>query len=186
MEQVELLRFLLDTLESQRIPYMLVGSLASGVFGQGRLTHDIDVVAALTSENIETFCQAFPGPDFYVSLPAAREAVARQGQFNIIHPSSGNKIDLVLPRQDAWGRSQLQRRREEFILPGRTGFVASPEDVILGKLWYYQIGEHDKHLRDIASMLTVGEVQIDRAYIQHWAQTLGLTEIWDAVLARIG
>ena len=42
MEQVELLKHAVAILESQQIPYLLVGSLASGVYGQPRLTHDID------------------------------------------------------------------------------------------------------------------------------------------------
>jgi hypothetical protein len=33
--------------------------------------------------------------------------------------------------------------------------LCAREDVIVKKLWFYQMGESDKHLRDIASMLKV-------------------------------
>ena len=173
MDQAELLTYALDVLESQGRTYLLVGSLASGVFGQARLTHDIDIVVDLPINAVNDFCQAFPDPEFYVSLPAAEDAVRRGGQFNVIHPTSGNKIDFMMPRRDAWGREQLARRREQPILPGRQGYVASPEDVILGKLWYYQEGEHDKHLRDIVSMLQLSGDEIDREYIRTWSERLG-------------
>lgn len=82
------------------------------------------------------------------------------------------------------GRSQVSRRRREEILPGRPGYTAAPEDVILGKLWYYQVGGSEKHLRDIAAMLQVSGPEIDVAYIEHWAQQLGVTEEWRTVLGR--
>lgn len=43
MEQADLLRRVIDALEDQRIVYLLVGSLASGVYGEPRLTADVDV-----------------------------------------------------------------------------------------------------------------------------------------------
>ena len=186
MEQDELLRHVVDILEEQGITYLLVGSLASGVYGEPRLTHDIDVVVELRLDQVARLCDAFPAADYYVSQQAAREAVAGGGQFNVIHPASGNKIDFMIARQDAWGRSQVSRRRREQILPGRPGYAAAPEDVIIGKLWYYQDGGSEKHLRDIAAMLQVSGEEIDREYVNHWAQQLGFVETWQAVLGRLG
>ena len=185
MEQNELLRHVVNILEEQGITYLLVGSLASGVYGEPRLTHDIDVVVDLRPEQVARLCEACPAVDYYVSQQAAREAVARGGQFNVIHPASGNKIDFMMARADAWGRSQISRRRREEILPGRPGYTAAPEDVIIGKLWYYQEGGAEKHLRDIAAMLQVSGSEIDNPYIDHWARQLGLTEPWQAVLDRL-
>jgi hypothetical protein len=186
VEQDELLRHVVDILEEQGITYLLVGSLASGVYGEPRLTHDIDVVVDLRTDQIARLCDAFPAADYYVSQQAAREAVARGGQFNVIHPASGNKIDFMITRRDAWGRSQLSRRRQEQILPGRSGYTAAPEDVIIAKLWYYQDGGSEKHLRDIAAMLQVSGDEIDKEYIDRWVRQLGFTVEWQAVLDRLG
>ncbi len=185
MEQDELLGYLVHILEEQEITYLLVGSLASGVYGEPRLTHDIDVVLELRPDQVAQLCAAFPAGDYYVSERAAREAVARGSQFNVIHPASGNKIDFMLARQDAWGRSQISRRRLEQILPGRPGYTAAPEDVIIGKLWYYREGGSEKHLRDIAAMLQVSGDEIDKEYINHWTQQLDFTQEWQAVLDRL-
>jgi hypothetical protein len=186
VQQDELLRHVVDILEEQGITYLLVGSLASGVYGEPRLTHDIDVVVDLRPEQVAGLCEAFPASDYYVSEHAAREAVAGRGQFNVIHPASGNKIDFMIARRDAWGRSQVSRRRREQILPGRPGYTAAPEDVIVGKLWYYREGGSEKHLRDIAAMLQVSGDEIDKEYIDHWTRQLGLEEQWRAVLDRLG
>lgn len=185
MEQPELLRYAFDALERQGVPYMLVGSLASMLYGEPRMTRDIDFVVDLPVSRAEALCAEFPSPEFYVSLPAARQAAAQGGQFNVIHPSSGNKIDLMIARRDAWGRTQLARRLRKEVLQGTTGFVASPEDVILAKLWYYQDGGSDKHLRDIAAMLQISGTEIDRNYIEEWAAQLGLVEPWRAVIERL-
>ena len=47
MEQADLLRRVVEVLEEQGVVYLLVGSLASGVYGEPRLTRDIDVVVEL-------------------------------------------------------------------------------------------------------------------------------------------
>jgi hypothetical protein len=185
VEQADLLRRVIDVLEDQGLTYFLVGSLASGVYGEPRLTADVDIVVDLRPHQISRLCAAFPSPDYYVSEKAAQEAVATSGQFNVIHPASGNKIDFIVARRDAWGRSQIDRRRREQILPGRPGYAAAPEDVIVGKLWYYREGRSEKHLRDIAAMLQVSGDQIDTAYVDHWAAQLDLTEEWQAVLGRL-
>lgn len=185
MEQPELVRKIVEVLEARGLPYMLVGSLASGVYGEPRLTQDIDVVIALPLAEVDAFCGEFTAPDFYVSKSAARQAVMLGGQFNVIHPASGNKIDVMIARQDAWGHSQLARRRRELIFPQLQGYVAAPEDVIVGKLWYYREGGSEKHLRDIASMLQASGETIDRDYIERWSRALDLTDAWQAVIGRI-
>jgi hypothetical protein len=185
VEQDELLRRVVEVLEEQTVTYLLVGSLASGVYGEPRLTNDIDIVVEVGPAQAARLCQAFPAPEYYVSDKAVQEAVATTGQFNVIHPASGNKIDFIIARRDPWGRSQISRRRREQILPGREGYTAAPEDVILGKLWYYQEGSSEKHLRDIAAMLQVSGDEIDTAYVDQWARQLGFAETWQTVLTRV-
>lgn len=63
--------------------------------------------------------------------------------------------------------------------------TAAPEDVILGKLWYYAEGGGDRHLRDIAGILRVTGEGVDRAEVERWARQLGYLEIWEAILARV-
>jgi hypothetical protein len=155
LEQAELLTYVVRALDERAIPYLIVGSIASMAYGEPRLTRDIDIVVDLQLEHVESLCTAFPADEFYVSLPAARQAVAHHHQFNVIHPTSGNTIDFMIARPDAWGREQLSRGRKLELQPGTVASIAAPEDVILSKLLYYREGHSDKHLRDVAAMLQV-------------------------------
>jgi hypothetical protein len=185
VEQAELLRHVIAVLESQQLTYMVVGSYASSIYGEPRFTHDIDIVVQLAIDTANRLCAAFPSPEFYVSQTAAREAVSMRGQFNVIHPASGNKIDFMVARNDPWGRLQLTRRIRRPILPDQDAFVAAPEDVIVAKLWYYHEGGSDKHLRDIAAMLQTSGELINMQYVDQWAQQLGFADHWRAVVDRV-
>lgn len=185
MEQDELLRFTVDLLEHLDIPYMLVGSLASGVYGEPRLTRDIDIVIAPTAPQLEALCDAFPADEFYVSRDAARQALRSRIPFNVLDPASGNKIDFMIVQADAWGAEQMSRRQRMRLLPDRDGFAAAPEDVILSKMQYFAEGGSEKHLRDITSMLKSSAARIDRTYVEKWVDVLKLHEVWAAVLQRL-
>lgn len=185
MDQVELVRVVTELLERLGIRYMLVGSMASIVYGESRYTHDIDIVVDLDDRTVELLCDSFPDSEFYVSREAAREAVRRRRQFNVIHPASGHKIDFMIARSDEWGQRQLDRRQRVLIFPELSGYTAAPEDVILGKLLYYQEGRSEKHLRDIAAMLQTSGDKIDRDDISTWASKLNVLDIWNAVTTRV-
>jgi len=185
VDRSEFLRHALTTVESLNIPHMIVGSIASMRYGEARLTLDIDIVCDLDVRTVEPLCAAFSDPEFYVSLPAALDAVRSRKQFNVIHSKSGLKIDFMISRNDEWGRMQLARRRKIELMPGQLAFVASPEDVILGKLQYYKERESHKHLRDIAAMLQVSGDQIDRSDVSMWATKLGVLDIWQAIVDRV-
>ena len=185
MNQHELLRFTVNVLESIQVKYFVVGSFASAVYGEPRSTHDIDIVVELNPKSVEAICDAFPSPEFYCSREAARAALVNRRMFNVIHPDSGNKIDFMIARKDAWGRSQMSRRLRKPIVGDVEAYLAAPEDTILGKLWFYDEGGSERHLRDIAAMLQVSGSEIDREYIEHWCAELDLAEPWRAVLKRL-
>jgi hypothetical protein len=185
VEQSDLLRSVVAVIERLGVPYMIVGSYGSIVYGEPRFTNDVDIVTDLPADRVGDFCAAFPAPEFYLSEEAARDAVANRFQFNLLHPASGNKVDLIIPRDDEWGRTQLDRRRRIGLGEGFEVYAASPEDVIVGKLWYYAEGGSDKHLRDIASILKVSGDAVDREAVSRWADALGYTELWQAVVKKV-
>lgn len=185
MRQIELLRYVLNALERLEISYAVVGSFASGAWGEPRMTRDIDIVVRLTPSQVETLCTAFPADAFYVSVPAALEALRSHGQFNVIHPSSGNKIDFMVVGSSDWSTAQLARRQRVQFAPDTAGFIAAPEDVIVGKLVYYREGGSEKHLRDITGILSTRSDAVDRDYIAKFAAQLGVADIWQAIVDRV-
>jgi len=170
MEQTDILRHAVDALELLQVRYSIVGSFASIAYGESRFTQDIDIVAAFESHHVEGLLEAFPQPEFYLSEVAVRDAIRTQFQFNVIHPGSG---------------ARMARRRPIRLLPDRDVMTAAPEDVILGKLWYFSEGGGDRHLRDIAGILRITGDGVDRAEVERWARQLGYLDIWRAIVETV-
>jgi hypothetical protein len=186
VEQTDLLKRAVEILDQLSIPYAIVGSFASGAWGESRFTQDIDILVSVTPSQATALCHAFPAPDFYVSQTAAQEAVKRRSQFNVIHPASGNKIDFLIAGATPWSMAQLQRRKRVAIFADKEVAIAAPEDVILGKLVYYHEGGSEKHLRDITGILKVSGEAVDRQYLSTVAAQLGVADIWQAIVNRVG
>ena len=89
------------TLERLGLRYFVTGSTATIFFGEPRFTNDIDLVVDLPEERIGELCGAFPPESFYLAEEAVRRAVRNRGQFNLIHPVSGLKVDMVIPAENA-------------------------------------------------------------------------------------
>jgi hypothetical protein len=185
MEPADLLRHACDALERLHIPYLVTGSTATVAYGEPRFTNDIDIVVDLREQQVADFCAAFPVNDFYVSPEAVATAVQAKHQFNVLHPGSGLKIDFILMTDSEFDRSRRQRGRRLSVLADRTVAFASPEDVIVKKMVYYQEGGSEKHLRDIAGVIRIQASALDTAYIEAWATKLGLTDIWQMVQQRL-
>ena len=122
-------------LERLGIRYVIGGSLASSAHGEPRPSADADIVVDLGEDRIPELIAAFRD-EFYVSESAAREAVARQSSFNLVHFGTVLKIDLFVAGQIPLRRLQLDRGRPGPVDPSssRTMLVSTPEDIVLQKL----------------------------------------------------
>jgi hypothetical protein len=172
-----------DRFEQIGARYMVTGSVAGMLYGEPRLTHDVDVVLELeTDAQAEALVGAFPDEAFYcapleVVLIEARRS--QRGHFNIIHHDTGFKADVYLASDDLHRQGLQQRRVLE--LEGTRLQVAPPEYVIVRKLEYYREGGSIKHLHDIRGMLRVSGEQIDRDSLKEMITARGLGAEWEAV-----
>ncbi len=163
--------------------YIVSGSVASILYGEPRLTNDVDFVIFLHDSDIARLREAFPPPEFYVppaEVIAAEIVRPTKGQFNVIHADTSFKADFYLAGRDelnAWAfrNSRKMEYRGEPIV------VAPPEDVIVRKLEYYREGGSEKHLRDIRSMLAVSGEEVDRPALDEWIRRRGLASEWARV-----
>ena len=171
--------------ESLSIPYVIVGSCASMIYGEVRFTRDVDLLADVRREHILPLLAAFPAPDHYLSQVAIDEALQRKSQFNIIYNLWGIKIGVMIPDPRTGGLDQLTRGISITRANGRMIRFASPEDVIVKKLEYYQLGESEQHLRDIAGMLQLSRHPIDRRLIAQQAAIIGAMETSELILKRV-
>ena len=56
-------------LERLGIPYFITGSTAGILYGEPRLTHDVDIVIALSARHVHAFVEAFPLQDVTLAAP---------------------------------------------------------------------------------------------------------------------
>lgn len=186
MKPYELLRMVAQVFESLDIHYFVTGSIASIAYGEPRFTNDIDIVADIKAEHVLELQRRFPAHEFYLSEEAVADAIHSRTQFNIIHPTSGLKVDVILCQDNDFDKNRFKRMRRVRPSADTEANFASPEDVIIKKLDYYRMGGSEKHLRDITGILRISGDKVDRQYIANWAARLGLSEIWDAILRRLG
>jgi hypothetical protein len=164
-------------LETAGIPYMVVGSIAGSFHGLPRTTVDVDIVIEPTAEALRHFVDALPADRYYVSDTAMGEALDRRTSFNIIEQATGWKVDLLIRRDRPFSTTEFERRVTVQLF-GRHTPLATAEDTVIAKLEWAVAGESERQLRDVAAILAVSGETIDREYIAHWVQGLGLEDAW--------
>jgi hypothetical protein len=144
---------------------MIIGGQAVLLYGEPRLTRDIDVTLGLE-------------PD---ALPSLLRFVEDAGLTPLVDPEPFVKETLVLPCADGgtgirvdfilsfspYEQEALQRVRKERLGTASVSF-ASPEDVIIHKI----VAGRPRDLEDVQGILakTPG---VDRPYIRRWLHDLG-------------
>jgi hypothetical protein len=178
VSQPELLKRIADSLGAAGIEYMVTGSIASSLQGEPRATHDVDLVVDIDASAVDLLRTAFPAPRFYLDEVAVQEAIRSAGMFNVIDTEEGDKVDFWLLTQDPFDRSRFSRRQEEDVL-GLSLVVSSPEDTILAKLhWARLSGGSERHVVDALRVFEVQGGALDRAYLDTWAERLGVEPDW--------
>jgi len=180
MPEPDLIQAFIRPLNRLGVPYAVTGAVASIVYGEPRLTHDIDLVVELQRADAGRLREAFPASEFYCPPPEVLRIEIdrpRRGHFNLIHHESGFKADVYVAGEDELHRWALSRKRRiEF--EGESMWVAPPEYVILRKLEYYREGRSEKHLRDIARILEISGDQVDLRQLEQMVIDRRLDSEW--------
>lgn len=180
MSQQAFLKKVIGALDAVGVPYMVCGSLGSSFHGEPRATMDVDIVIDPSSDQLGGFLDAL-GPDFYVSRPAAEEAVASRSMFNVIDNDTGWKADLIVRKTRPFSEAEFARR-SSVDLADLVLSMATPEDVILSKLEWAARAESERQYRDALGVAKTQGGGLDRAYLEHWASALGVTDLLSRLL----
>lgn len=166
MQVPDLIRPFIERLAALGLPYMVTGSTAGILYGEPRMTHDVDVVVDMKVTDVDSFVAAFSLEEFYCPPEDVLAIEVRRGQrghCNLIHHASGFKADIYLAFDELhrWGLAH----RRTIDLDGLAVSVAPVEYVIVRKLEYYAEGRSEKHLRDIRGMLATSGELVDRSQL---------------------
>ena len=181
------LHALIEALGRSAIPYMIGGSMASGIHGIYRTSLDVDLVADIHPGQVGRLIQELGG-EFYADARMMRDALESGRSFNLIHLVSSYKFDIFPLLSDAFQKSQFSRRQIGDIVLGNETLavpVATAEDTLLMKLvWYRSGGEvSERQWNDVRGIVAVQAQHLDREYLRQWATYLKVTDLVDAALA---
>ena len=88
------------------------------------------------------------------------------------------KVDVIFRKARPFSREEMTRRIPAVVL-GVPVFVATAEDTVLAKLEWAKLGESERQLRDVQTMLDAIGSSLDFAYIDRWLDDLGVRDLWE-------
>ncbi len=172
---------LVAVLDELELAYAVGGSFASSTFGVPRSTLDVDLVVELSPE--EAFHLArLASARFATDPQEAREAVAANRSFNLLHMKAVYKFDIFPATFFAHGEDEVRRRvfvrgtplSDLIAVP-----MVSPEDILLAKMaWYRSGGERsERQWEDLAGIWRMQNATLDRAYLESWARVMAIDDL---------
>jgi hypothetical protein len=182
-DHVEVTAAFARELEALGVRYVIGGSIAASFWAQPRATADSDFAVDLDSVSVGALVSRLE-EGWYVDPELAAEAVRRCGFFNVVHLEPFVKIDVFVPPNEGIHPNKWDRaRRVDFA--GSSVAVTSPEDIVLQDLdWYRRGGEvAQQQLADSIRVLQEQGDRIDDAYLDEWAERIGVADLLKRVRA---
>lgn len=148
-------------LEQRQIPYMIIGGQAVLIYGEPRLTRDIDVTLGVGPERLADLLAFAEASDWRVLVEKPQEFVQRSMVLPCLDPQSDIRIDFIFSHSEYEQQAMKRVRRVE--IGNAAVCFASAEDVIVHKI----VAGRPRDLDDARSIL-LKKADLDRAYICHW------------------
>jgi hypothetical protein len=143
MDQTDLMSAVLRRLESEKVPYCVIGGQAVNAYVEPLVSLDLDLVIA--AERVE---------DLLAGLPAGARVERFPHSINVSLPGSELRIQLQVDSR----YSDFVRRAAQREVLGTPMHVAAVEDVLAGKVWpasdpQHRASQRQKDLADIARLI---------------------------------
>ncbi len=171
----------IDALNTEKIPYMLVGSFSSNYYAIPRATQDVDFVLQLKSGTISSLAERL-GPRFQFDRQMSFETVTATKRYVFRLADNPFLVELFLLSDDAHDQERFARRRRERIL-GRDVFIPTVEDVIITKLRWSRAGRRVKDTEDVQNVIAVQVDRINWDYVTSWCDRHDTRKLLDQVRA---
>ncbi len=187
-DAIAILADVVQRLENHGIEYLIGGSFASIIFGESRLTRDINLVLSTPGLSVVKLEEAFHS-GYMVDRVALQKALDNRDCNNLIHEQFCFQIDVFFSPDSEFARSQFQRRvRLGFdpANPSHEAYFASPEDIVLNKLIWFRDGNEVSKLQwgDAVGVLRVQKTALDFEYLSRWAVELSVSDLLNKALAE--
>ena len=148
-------------LEALRIPYMVIGGQAVLLYGEPRLTRDVDVALGVGPERLGDVLRWVRERDWQVLVENPVDFVQKTMVLPCLEPASGIRVEFIFSFSPYEKRAMERVRRVPL---GKTQVCfASVEDLVIHKI----VAGRPRDLEDVRSI--VGKQQpVDVEYVRHW------------------
>ena len=143
------------------IPYMVIGGQAVLLYGEPRLTRDIDITLGVGVRELNKLKETISSLGLKILVERDEEFVERNMVLPTLDEKSGIRVDFIFSFSP-YGRQAIERAKD--IKLGRSLVrFASLEDVVIHKV----IAGRARDLEDIKSILLKNQ-KYDSDYIEKW------------------
>ena len=156
-----LLKKISRQLKKALIPYMVIGGQAVLLYGEPRLTRDIDITLGTSANGLDKVREIIQLLSFRILVENEKEFVERNMVLPTLDEKSGIRVDFIFSFSP-YERQAIERGKD--VQFGRTPVrFASLEDVVIHKV----IAGRAKDLEDVKSILLKNS-EYDSNYIERW------------------
>jgi hypothetical protein len=149
-----------DALAALQVPFMLSGSLASNFYGVPRATQDADLVLDLSKVPVDAFATRLEDR-FVVDTQLAFETVTGSRRLVAHARDIAFDVELFDLTDDPHDRERFARRR-------------------------WKRAERRKGRDDARNVVAVQRAALDRAYLRHWCDNLGVLGLLEDLERSLG
>ncbi len=157
----ELLKGIASELEKEGIDYMIIGGQAVLIYGEPRLTRDIDVVIGKGIEGFEKILEVISNLRLNILPENPLEFVKKTMVLPCFSKENGLRVDFIFSfspyEREALKRVNVLKIDDVYVR------YASVEDIIIHKM----IAGRERDFEDIKSIL-VKNRSVDEKYIKKW------------------
>lgn len=160
----ELFAAAIDFLEREKIEYVLIGGMASDIWGRPRKTLDVDIVLHISPLDYEDFLTNAKRHKFTFLHNKALKQLKAMGMCRLNY--GFYHADFIM------GYSEFEepvfQRKKRVCVFNRSVWAASPEDVILYKL----LANRPIDQADVANIIAAQGHKLDRHYLRTRARQM--------------
>lgn len=157
----ETLKKIASTLKIHGIPYMVIGGQAVLLYGEPRMTRDIDITLGVSIDSLAQVVQALENTGLVIIPESYKDFVNNTSVLPIKDEETNIRIDLIFSFTP-YESQAIERSREVNVAGGIVNFI-SLEDLIIHKLF----SGRPRDMEDVRTIL-IKNSEFDAAYIEMW------------------
>jgi predicted nucleotidyltransferase len=163
VEAKELLKKIAKSLSKEGIEYMIIGGQAVLIYGEPRLTKDIDITLGINVDGLEKILEIVRKLKLKLLVSDPEKFVKETFVLPVLDKKTGFRVDFIFSFSE-YERTAIKRVNKIKIDKVEVNF-ASVEDVIIHKI----VAGRERDLEDVRKIILKNK-DIDFEYILRWLE----------------